>query len=527
MNDELEAHPTVALGGAALDDDDHLRVPTPTSPSSTSGDSMSATEESDAASEQELQQEQEQEHQQMMHHQLGDAAATGLGFGSAAVAARSRSPPLPPPASGQQAVFDGASTLRNHAAIPAGPSSIASTSRAAYGAGSGGGGSGSASASGNVSPVPLSSRRKHHHHQLALGTGAAKMGSSITDSAQSTEDERDDDDEGDVLDEINDEGRRPAVLYPALATPTAANKGSFWPFGTIGGHDGMVDDPIHGHGLVQSPKQHPSALLSPRPANDNVSSSTQACAIGASSSRTSNGTHALSPVMTFDDYTTTFNQPRSTNAAMLPHEILLKILKNVRSTPDLVSSLRVCKSWCQCGVELLWNKPLFPNVAPLISMLIVLGKPGSSTFPYASFIKRLNFSQLADRMTDSLLVKLHVCHRLERLTLAGCTEIGDPSLANLLVGCKSLVALDLSECAKITDDTLRVTAKSCPRLQGLNLSGCKLVTDEGMQEVAKGCPMLRRVSARHLLRVSKSTECRLMTVLVPCILKSFGTPPHL
>lgn len=353
------------------------------------------------------------------------------------------------------------------------------------------------------------------------------MGSSITDSAQSTEDEMYDDEEDDEEGALREDDR-PRVLYPALATPKAAGN-NFWPFGTMSegpANGDEVPDPVAGasssmddgldlydirenhqregtlHGS-SSAQPHVTFRQPPTDISDNSSSviSNSSLALTESASTTSTSLAV---------YRSQVHAPSGANAAFLPHEILLKILRNVRSTEDLVSSLQVCKSWCQCGVELLWNKPLFPHVGPLIKMLVILSRSNTTTFKYANFIKRLNFSQLADKMSDALLIRLAVCSRLERLTLAGCLEITNSSLISLLDNCKNLVALDLSDCAKITDETVIAAAKNCKRLQGLNLSGCKLVTDEGVKAIAKGCPLLRRVSCSSFLKHTDLVTSSLM-----------------
>ena len=332
-----------------------------------------------------------------------------------------------------------------------------------------------------------------------------------------------DDAENDLLDDADDDAP-PQVFYPALATPTAGPSRAFWPFG------------VAANAMSSSATMHPSSdatidmLRSDATyEDDDVAAESEADESHVSDMATGMRTPSLarsrskraaslsrhsrhsvvddpdmddtstisgSQIFAMDKSQWYVGQPiGKPSAAFLPHEILLKVLRNVRTTPDLVSALLVCKSWCQCGVELLWNKPLFPNIAQLIKMLVILSWP-VKTFPYAAFIKRLNFSQLADTLSDLLLTRLTVCERLERLTLAGCTEITDDSLEMVLKSCKGLVALDMSECVKITDATVRIAATYCRRLQGLNLSGCKLVTDAGLQDIARGCPMLRRVSAR-------------------------------
>lgn len=122
------------------------------------------------------------------------------------------------------------------------------------------------------------------------------------------------------------------------------------------------------------------------------------------------------------------------------------------------------------------------------------------TFPYASFIRRLNFCNVADALTDFTFFRLRTCDRLERLTLQGCSKLSDSVLAAVLGdgNMKELVALDLTNVKHVTDRTIIALARGCPRLQGLNLSGCRNVTDEGITAIAKNCRLLRRVCAVSL-----------------------------
>ena len=140
--------------------------------------------------------------------------------------------------------------------------------------------------------------------------------------------------------DLDDEQARASIHYPAMVTPTAlTNPGAPWPFSAS--PDG-----------VRSPDRRDSLVVS---------------------------------------------QPL---AATVPHEILLHILRLVPSPSDLKSCVLVCKSWCQCGVELLWHKPVFHSTSGLLKNLRILSIH-QQTFPYANFIKRLNFSALADHIDDS------------------------------------------------------------------------------------------------------------------------------
>lgn len=186
------------------------------------------------------------------------------------------------------------------------------------------------------------------------------------------------------------------------------------------------------------------------------------------------------------------NQQDRNPASALPHEILLQILRYLPPS-SLAPSLLVCKSWCQCGVELLWHKPQFPNLFALSRMLAVLGSE-ESTFPYASYIRRLNFTSLNSEISDKTLLRFQECTRLERLTLAECSTLSSDAIVRMLHSAGSqLVALDMSEVKNVDDAVLEEVGRTCHRLQGLNLSGCSKVTTKGVEAIAMGCPSLRRV----------------------------------
>ncbi|GAA5873321.1 hypothetical protein JCM16303_001091 [Sporobolomyces ruberrimus] len=182
-------------------------------------------------------------------------------------------------------------------------------------------------------------------------------------------------------------------------------------------------------------------------------------------------------------------------ASSLPHEILLHILRLLPPTA-LAPALRVCKAWCQCGVELLWHKPMFASLPALYKMLEIVANPSTQTFPYPKFVKRINFSNLTEEMNDNLLVRFMPCTRIERLTLTGCKNLTSESMVPLLRETTRLVALDLSEVEEVDDEVVGTLAEFCPRLQGLNLTGCHKVTTKGMEKLARGCPALRRIKLR-------------------------------
>lgn len=294
----------------------------------------------------------------------------------------------------------------------------------------------------NTLPIPTSRSHRHPRHP-SPGPSRASSFTSASDAERPPESESADDDESDFLDpDIAEDDQVSAqedrhIQTPALALALATPKPQIapWPFQA----DGHQLSPV---------SQQPFALGPP-------------------------------PVIP---------------ASSLPHEILLHILRMLPTT-SLAPALLVCKAWCQCGVELLWHKPAFATLPALRNAQAVLADP-EQTFPYAQFIRRLNFSALRNDMVDKDLDSLRTCVRLERLTLAGCNALTAAGIIGLLRNCPRLVALDLSDVSLVDDEVVRTVAGHCPRLQGLNLSGCKLVTDGAVEAIARGCPGLRRVSTQ-------------------------------
>ncbi|SCZ91819.1 BZ3500_MvSof-1268-A1-R1_Chr5-3g08157 [Microbotryum saponariae] len=270
-----------------------------------------------------------------------------------------------------------------------------------------------------------------------------------------------------------------AITSPAVATPRPNSLSTPWPFNQ-GSHG-----PSPLSTMSYAPISHPTVLTSSAP----VTISSEAALL-----------------------TTTAPIP----ASSLPHEILLHILRLLPAA-SLSPALLVCKAWCQCGVELLWHKPSFTSLPSLSGMLQVIHSL-DQTFPYPTFIRRLNFSTLHEEMTDKVLRKLLPCVRLERLTLAGCRTLGPESLIALLSNCTRLAALDLSDVVEVNDAVCQAIAKSSPKLQGLNLSGCKEVTDLGMETIAKRCKSLRRIKLRQVSLISDSSVI-LLSINCPLLLE--------
>jgi F-box and leucine-rich repeat protein GRR1 len=200
----------------------------------------------------------------------------------------------------------------------------------------------------------------------------------------------------------------------------------------------------------------------------------------------------------------------------IPPEILIHILRQLPDTTDLYSCLLVSHKWCECSVELLWLKPHFSRPEILFNLLHVL-ENRDTTFAYASFIRRLNFSSVSRELDDARFAVLAACTRLERLTLNGCERLTDEALIAVLSCTSDLVALDLTNVCDVTDRTIAVLAATSPKLQGVNLEGCKKVTDDGILALARGCPYLRRIKLCELEEVTSVSISELVSKCPPLI----------
>lgn len=199
-------------------------------------------------------------------------------------------------------------------------------------------------------------------------------------------------------------------------------------------------------------------------------------------------------------------------ANFIPHEILVHIFKKLTSKEDQHSALLVSRAWCQCSVELLWHKLSVNTLAALLQMMHIIARK-DQTFPYAAFIRRLNFSVHASGMTDEIFVRLAPCVRLERLTLGNCALLTDVSLCVVFAACPALIAVDLNGVPEVTDDAIITLANTTTKLQGINLTKCARITDAGLLALADHAPLLRRIKLHGLVLL---TDISVSAIAIKC-----------
>ncbi|KAK5814394.1 hypothetical protein F5H01DRAFT_346543 [Linnemannia elongata] len=197
------------------------------------------------------------------------------------------------------------------------------------------------------------------------------------------------------------------------------------------------------------------------------------------------------------------NNSERTQYPSIPSELIVYIFKFLSNPLDLRSAILVCKLWCSCGVDLLWSRPALLSIPLATKMCDIMTLDRTqSIFPYATYIRRLNFSFLAQELTDEILIRFSGCTRLERLLLPGCNKTTEEGLKQILQAGKGLYSLDLSEIPAVTDAVLNSVARFCPKLHTLYLAGCAALTDDAIVQLAASCSSLKRI---------KLSQCVLLT----------------
>ena len=196
----------------------------------------------------------------------------------------------------------------------------------------------------------------------------------------------------------------------------------------------------------------------------------------------------------------------------LPPELLIGVFTKLSSSMDLRSCMLVSKTWSRNSVDLLWHRPLCNTWQNLESVIKSIRESGGY-YPYHALVKRLNLSNLNDRVNNGTVKPFMHCNRIERLTLTGCVQLTDEGVCSLIYGSRSLLALDITGLDSITDHTLRAVSDNCGRLQGLNITDCSKVTDDSLVEVAEHCHFLKRLKLNNCSLV---TDESIMAVAHHC-----------
>lgn len=91
---------------------------------------------------------------------------------------------------------------------------------------------------------------------------------------------------------------------------------------------------------------------------------------------------------------------------------------------------------------------------------------------------------------------------LNRISLAGLSELPDSALNSLRMSGSSLQSLSLYYCSGMTDDDLALVAIGCPNLVVVELQSCFNITDAGLKSLSKGCHALKSLNLGSCMGIS-------------------------
>ncbi|OCF33098.1 hypothetical protein I317_01898 [Kwoniella heveanensis CBS 569] len=86
-----------------------------------------------------------------------------------------------------------------------------------------------------------------------------------------------------------------------------------------------------------------------------------------------------------------------------------------------------------------------------------------------------------------------ISENLRSVDFAGCVELGDKAIENLIVNAPKLRSLTLTKCSLLTDAALESIEKLSKHLHYLHVGHVRLITDRGVTSLAKSCTRLRYV----------------------------------
>lgn len=114
-----------------------------------------------------------------------------------------------------------------------------------------------------------------------------------------------------------------------------------------------------------------------------------------------------------------------------------------------------------------------------------------------------SFNPTVDKEHAKCIPKILACSpHLNRISLAGLTELPDSALYTLGMSGSYLRSLSLYCCSGITDDGLAQVAIGCPNLVIVELQSCFNITDHGLESLSKGCHALKSLNLGSCMAIS-------------------------
>lgn len=204
----------------------------------------------------------------------------------------------------------------------------------------------------------------------------------------------------------------------------------------------------------------------------------------------------------------------------LPPELLSTVLAHIDDKRDQWSFLMTCRAWFFSAVDSIWFRPVLNDETTLSLFLRTLVTPQNQlTLDYGAMVRRLNFTNVAQLLTDRMLLCALGCRQLERLTLTGCSQLSDRSVVPMISQNCGLQSVDITNIEMLTNAVIETIASNCHQIQGLYVANCSKVTDGSLSRLAHSCPLLKRVKLNGCFEVTDTAvadlirNCRMLVEL--------------
>uniref|UniRef100_K3WU90 F-box/LRR-repeat protein 15-like leucin rich repeat domain-containing protein n=1 Tax=Globisporangium ultimum (strain ATCC 200006 / CBS 805.95 / DAOM BR144) TaxID=431595 RepID=K3WU90_GLOUD len=106
-----------------------------------------------------------------------------------------------------------------------------------------------------------------------------------------------------------------------------------------------------------------------------------------------------------------------------------------------------------------------------------------------------------------------LCEDLQDLSLWGCHNVDNKSLAHVVEKCSKINRLNLRYCHKVDDKLVAVVATALPKLKDLNLRYCYKISDKSIDVICDSLPQLENLNLSQCSRVTDAAILRIVASL--------------
>lgn len=106
-----------------------------------------------------------------------------------------------------------------------------------------------------------------------------------------------------------------------------------------------------------------------------------------------------------------------------------------------------------------------------------------------------------------------LCENLQDLSLWGCHNVDNKSIAYVVETCSKITRLNLRYCHKVDDKLVAAIAGALPKLKDLNLRYCYKISDKSIGIICDSLPQLENLNLSQCTRVTDAAILRIVASL--------------